>query len=376
MGRTPVYSLFVGLFAEGDTLNVLPIALVQILLRALLITLILAMQLPGRIGKVDWRVAAAALVALDFPSAGLALQVLTETFSSFLLVLSLWMYLWWRRSRRLQWLAGTGLIAGAAALTHPLNVFFLALLVALAAWDVRRLSRHSRGVALAVLLAAGLLFPAAWILRNYAWSGKTIFSLTRSKTLEYRAAGIIAEREGRSIEEVYSMLRAQEETLAYSEGLTAWEVAVQREAQAWKIIRSNPVIYLRLMAAGFLRELLGPGREMWAGWAAASHVGGKGWWAKLFTAVSLLHLAALYLFAVAGLIRTDWQRFPWLGLWCLAIFVMILVAAAGPESYSRFRVPVMPFLAIGVVLLWARAPSATVRRSRKALSTVSAERLS
>lgn len=354
MDRTPIYPLFVGLFAVGDTLNVLPVVLTQVALRAILVTLILTLPVPGRLGKVDWRVVAAALVALDFPSALLALQVLTETFSSFFLVLTLWLYLWWRRSRRLSWLVGAGIIAGAAMLTRPINVFYLPLLLALAASDLRRLPLSKRSAALATLLVAALLFPAVWMLRNYAWSGKMIFSLTGSKTLMYyRAAGIIAEQEGRSLHEVQKSIRARDAALAHSEGLTAWESATRREAEAWRIIRSAPGLYLRQMAAGSLRALLGPAREMWAAWAAAWRGGGgEGWLEKLFTALSLLHLGGLYLFAAAGLVRADWRRFPWLGVWCLAVFLVLIVAAAGPEAYSRFRLPVMPFLAVGAVLLW------------------------
>jgi 4-amino-4-deoxy-L-arabinose transferase-like glycosyltransferase len=370
MDRTPVYPLFVGLFAAGDTLNVWPVVLTQVALRALLVTLILTLQVPGRLGKVDWRVVAAALVALDLSSALLALQVLTETFSSFFLVLTLWLYLWWRRSRRLPWLVGAGMVAGAAMLTRPINVFFLPLLLALAAPDLRRLPLYTRSAALAALLAAGLLLPAAWMLRNYAWSGKLIFSLTGSKTLMYyRAAGIIAEQEGRSLSEVQKSVRAREVALAHSEGLTAWESAARREAEAWGIIASAPGLHLRLMAAGFLRALLGPGRELWAAWEAALRGGGgEGWLEKLFAALSLLHLAGLYLFAAAGLIRTDWRRFPWLGVWCLAVFLVLIVATAGPEAYSRFRVPVMPFLAVGAVLLWISPTAAPVDAREKVLS--------
>jgi len=84
--------------------------------------------------------------------------------------------------------------------------------------------------------------------------------------------------------------------------------------------------------------------------------GGEGWWGKLFTAASLLHLVGLYLFAAAGLVRADRRRFPWLGVWCLAVFLVLVVAAAGPEAHSRFRLPVMPFLAVGAVLPWISPP--------------------
>ena len=352
MGRTPVYPLFVGLFASGDSVNVLPVVLLQVLLRALLVILILTMPVTGTLWKLDWRVVAAALVAADLPSALLTLQILTETFSSILLVLSLWLYLRWQRSHRLPWLVGAGMIAGAATLTRPINIFFLPLILILAAADLGRLRGLWRGAALAGLIAATLLLPAAWMVRNYAWSGKLVFSTTTSQSLMYyRAAGIIAEREGRNLDEVQRTMREREEALAHSQGLTAWEVAAQRQAEAWKIIRSNPGLLMRLMAAGFLRALLGPGKELWANWAAALPRGGKGWLEKLFTAVSLLHVVGLYLFALVGLVRT-FRRIPWLGVWCLAVFLVIVIAAAGPESYSRYRLPVMPFLVMGAVLLW------------------------
>ena len=358
MGRTPVYPLFVGLFASGDSVNALPVVMVQVLLRALLVILILTIPVTCTIGKLDGRVVAAALVAADLPSALLTLQILTETFSSFFLVLSLWLFLRWQRSHRLPWLVGAGIIAGAAMLTRPVNVFFLPLFLILAAADVRQLRRPSRGAALAALIAATLLLPAAWMVRNYAWSGKLVFSTTASQSLMYyRAAGIIAEREGRSLEEVQRTLREREEALAHSQGLTSWQVAAQREAAAWKIIRSSPGLELRLMAAGFLRALLGPGKVLWADWGAALRGGRKEWLVMPFTAVSLLHVVALYLFALVGLLRANRQRLPWLGIWCLAVFIVIVVAAAGPESYSRYRLPVMPFLAMGAVLLWVSSRS-------------------
>jgi hypothetical protein len=365
MGRTPVYPLFVGLFAADGTLDVLPVLLAQVLLRVLLVTLILTLPVRGRIGRLDWRLVAAALTAADLPSALAALQVLTETFSSFLLVLAFWLYLRWRRGQRLPWLLGAGIIAGAATLTRPLNLFFPPLLLLLAAWDVRRLPRFPKGVALAALFAAATLLPFAWVLRNYACSGKMIFSLTSSKTLLfYRAAGIVAEQEGRSLSEVQERFREREAALAQAGRLTAWETAERRETEAWQIIRGAPGIHLRLAAEGFVRALAGPGVKLWDDWGAALRGGGgKGWPAKLLTAASLLQLAGLYLFAATGLVRAERRGFPCLGVWCLSVFLLLILVAAGPEAYSRFRVPVMPFLAVGAALLWVSprgraAPSA------------------
>lgn len=362
MDRTPVYPLFVGLFAADGTLDVLPVLLTQVLLRVLLVTLILTLPVRGRVGKTDWRLVAAALTAADLPSALSALQVLTETFSSLLLVLSFWLYLRWRRGQRLPWLLGAGVIAGAATLTRPVNVFFPPLLLLLAAWDVRRLPRFPKGAALAALFAAATLLPFTWVLRNYVWSGKMIFSLTSSKTLLfYRAAGIVAEQEGRSLHEVREGFREREAALARAGRLTAWEAAERRETQAREIIRGAPGIHLRLTAAGFLRALAGPGVRLWDGWGAALRGGGgRGWPAKLLTAASLLQLAGLYLFAAAGLVRAGRRRFPCLGVWCLSVFLLLILVAAGPEAYSRFRVPLMPFLAVGAALLWVspRGPAA------------------
>lgn len=68
----------------------------------------------------------------------------------------------------------------------------------------------------------------------------------------------------------------------------------------------------------------------------------------IIVGVTLLWTALIWLGVGAALVRSDWRSGRNAALvlipFCVALVVMGL--AAGPEAYSRFRVPAAPFLAM------------------------------
>jgi hypothetical protein len=69
-----------------------------------------------------------------------------------------------------------------------------------------------------------------------------------------------------------------------------------------------------------------------------------------------LHLALVYVGAARGLrlaIRGDRSWWP-AHLLLAGIAIYLVVVPAGPEAYARFRVPVMPLLAVFAGIGWGR----------------------
>ena len=82
------------------------------------------------------------------------------------------------------WAAVAGLLSGYATLVRPIALFWFLPLALILAWRARR--------AAAVFLAAALVLPGGWMLRNYGATGvATISSIGGENLLFYRAAAVL-----------------------------------------------------------------------------------------------------------------------------------------------------------------------------------------
>lgn len=391
MVRTPLYPLLIGPWYSDSSRWYAPVLVFQALLRAAMA--LLWLRLPGaRTSSAIARVGifAAWFVALDALGALLAVRVLTETLSAFLLVATVWTLLRWRISGRWAWLVAAGAAAGANVVCRPINLaaagaLALVIMVVLFRDLDRRQWRRGLGCFMAFTLTVAFL-PGVWIGRNAAWAGRPILSLTAAENLHaYRAAYIISVLEGRRFYDVQDEFRAREHAQAARTQAPPWERARANAAEARAIILAHPLIHLRGMVLGLARGLLGPGVETWRNWAGPILEPGSGAdtaqppaaaaagtdravnpaqrWLGLFMLWTIAHLALLYLLTLKVLwisLRRRAMDFP-VGV-CLVLFVSLMAVAVGPETYSRFRVPLMPLLAL--VAAWSFSDFSSLGRSR------------
>jgi hypothetical protein len=156
---------------------------------------------------------------------------------------------------------------------------------------------------------------------------------------------------------------------------SAWSPARVRalqQRQAAQIIAAHPVLVSKVMLYGATKILVGTGHadllHFFGGVPYEARPAGasafsleatrerltRSPWAVALVAYVLLHLARVYAGAARGVLRvTRGARSRWPAHVLLAgIAIYLVVVAAGPEAYARFRVPVMPFLAIFAGIGW------------------------
>ncbi|MBV9495051.1 MAG: hypothetical protein JOZ54_12450 [Acidobacteria bacterium] len=337
--RTPVYPLFLLPVLDSAT----AIVVVQHLLNVGLAIGIYFFT-RKRISRFAAIVAAIGF-ALDVPTIHYANKILTETLFTALLFI---LFVMAARGR------ASGLLSGVLTLTRPVAILYFVIL-----------ARRRRLVAFVV---AALALPLLWAARNAYQSGVfTISSIAGINWLEYRAAGALA-MEDRG-EDFAADLRRHQIALdalledevdnrmhVAAEDLPHAVMAREYGRLGRRIGLEHPGALVALTIRGVLVDLLD------SDWEAIE-------------VVSTLHpsllemplnalqamLLALAAIGILGLWRTDRE----LALLLLLTIGYFVVMSAGAESEARFRVPVIPQLAIaaaaGVELLRRRVATPSPR---------------
>ncbi|MEP7132731.1 MAG: hypothetical protein ABI914_06170 [Acidobacteriota bacterium] len=230
---------------------------------------------------------------------------------------------------------GAGLLLGAAILCRPIA---LGLPVALS------IGRPLRGAA--ILLGAAALVVLPWVLRNQAAAGIFNVSSVADVNLFYhRSRAIRDAQEG-----------VEQEAPSEISGTNDPARVRQMRNEGWRVILSNPVSYARLTLIAWLRTF-GPDNRPMSLLLGIPSVP-EPWWspprlksaaARLFATAERIVEGALLILLYA-LAARGWRRFSDPDrkrlLLTTAAVVLYFLAVSGPEYYGRFRVPIVPFLAL------------------------------
>jgi len=330
--RTPAYPLLLALFGA----RTLPIIILQHLINvalALGIYIFAASRTANRLIAL----VASLLFAIDVPTIHYANKVLTETtFAALLYVLFL---LALHRPN----VIALGLLTGVLVLVRPIAIFFFVpLAIVLAIWH-----KSARHLAIFTLLA--LLLPVGWAARNKVQTGVfSVSSIGNINLLSQRAAGALAiEDEG-----------------DFREALTDEESALTDEADDWiqqtlhipdaeelpvavrakyyaqygvRVIREHWLSFVQLTIRGVLVNFVD------SDWDAVWDI------SQISPDVLRLTLGLIPViilaFATVGVIDL-WRSDRALALLIIVVVVYFIGISAGGEAESRFRVPVVPQLAI------------------------------
>ncbi len=393
--RTPGYPLFVAAAAPWKGMGALRLLLalqgvLALCTAGLLVDAArLAFDPPGRARPLF----AAALWICNPVVLVLTFQVLSEILFAFLLALSLWLSVRARRSRRSGFHVAAGLALGGAILVRPIGL--LLLLAGAGAWLAARhqpaeASGHlgsgrltaamlggraaaalCRGRAaaamlrgpLAAWLAGAILLPGIWMLHNGIEHGYWGISKT-GVSFAYSAYG-----------EQYLAARVETESLnSYDTGNLTARGALAAVARS---ISRHPAAFARTWLEGLSMTLIGPGewtlrrallgdRSFRPGTPAivttlTQAEGGlvigtstvadpeppparssAAWllltWSIIITLVTY---GAALRGALAGLRRRDA-----VAIYCLLAIVFLVLGSSGYQAHARFRVPMIPYLAL------------------------------
>ncbi len=341
--RPPGYPAFLAIIQAILGEGTPQVVLVQIAID--LLTIGLAWSPARRLGSARGALLAAWLIALDPVHISFTGQVMTETlFSPFLLggmILLCKAY----AEANLRAALLSGVCWGMAALIRPIALYFPAVLVLLILILHRRNFLFGCTTAL-VLLSGYAPIVGTWILRNTLSTGSPFFSTIQSTSLlYYKAAGAVAAETGGDINQVRECLRVE---LDRRMGPSPSVVERARESStfAWEVIRKHPRGWIMSSAKGAYFLIRTPGhldllRLFFGRYEPIDH-----WLASLIRWGSRIVLVTTYFGLLAGACRyISRHRFAILAMATICPMYLFMVSI-GPESWWRFRHPLIPFLAV------------------------------
>lgn len=353
--RTPGYPLFLALgmliFSDLRWFSLLQALLV-------LVNCFILFSIALTLGYKKAGYAAVIIYLLSINVAFEALNILTETFTSFWLILSLWMLVrFWSINKR-RWLFLSGLCQGIGALIRPiifpLFIIWGLILVIFWVWGVKKpvlWKHHLRN--LTVFLAGGLLLILLWSARNYAVHHEFTLSNVAGITFRnYIVAIPVAEVNQVSLDQAKGLISSSPD----------------RNAYILDFIKAHPVPFIRAQARGILLTLMSVSYPSWAyvltGIRPASTDIVSSLSFDLTKILDQIRSGNLWIVSGIGAILYDlvlfslclvatWSIFtrrqegvmPELGVIVLVTLVYMIIAPLGQGS-SRFRIPVEPYLAL------------------------------
>ncbi|MCI0477421.1 MAG: glycosyltransferase family 39 protein, partial [Anaerolineales bacterium] len=300
-----------------------------------------------------------------------SLYLLSDTLFTFLLVAALFFLskYWLKPDNR--WLIILGVFLGLLPLVRPIGLYLALIWIvvfAIKQWkdSVARWYRHALAVSLLVAI-----FVAPWIARNYALTGRTIFSTAEAINLYCCfAPAALAEDEHISIPEAYARVNAPFQFQSLNK-LRAPELFRAAE-HATQIIWQHPVGYAQAHLKGVFATLFEPAYKQWLqlfgveytasgllakitarDWSGAlaslSQTTLVGWFGLAIPILNIVYTIVVYALAVWGaykIFRSPTQSDARaLTLLCV-ITILYLVLAPGPGGGLRFRIPAEPLLAL------------------------------
>jgi len=351
--RTPLYPLFLALFQILNADNFILI-LVQVILSVL--TCYFTFRISKEILQNERAGLIAALImALDVPSIVLSDFVLTETLFSFLFIISCFLFLRFMKEKKLSSLVFSGIIFGLCMLCRPIVAFlpllFLFFIAFIHRKEIVKAIQHS-----AIFGMALLLVISPWVLRNKNVFGE--FSLTYLGThtlLNHHAASIEAEVRGKSYSSFISEYR-QEVINKFQGDLTEKrrdalkqpaEFAAFIRNESFRTIRENFEIFLKIQIKNVFEFFVKPVRgyiDLQLKNLPAYSGKNISLLAKIIVVIQLLFLALIYIGFIWGIFSMK-KEFIFL------IFILLLIIyfsnmTVPPFSEARYRIPVMPLIAI------------------------------
>ncbi|MCW3072735.1 MAG: hypothetical protein JWO44_2625 [Bacteroidetes bacterium] len=359
--RTPVYPLFIA-FAEMIGPEGFSIIILQIILSVLTCYIVyrLAEQITGNRFISN---TAALIVALDLPSVAMTTIVLTETLFTFLMILSFYFFTRFLKNDQRKDILYAAVFSGLLILCRPIAFCIPLLFIAFILYkNIRSIKIFLRNT----LLYGGivLLVLSPWLARNKITFGHFFVSVIREHNLlNYQAAAVYAERYGRSLPGSQSILRwktfREFKGNAYKQ---PYEYAAFIEKEALSVISDSPIIFMKqqVIQVGyfFLKPTCAYFEIQFGHWGKGYNTIPKTY--KVFESFfkrtstvtimlvlfQLLLMTLVYSACITGII---YMRKEKLLMICSLLILTILCFAVmnlPPVTEARFRVPVVPLIAI------------------------------
>ena len=364
--RTPLYPLFISMlkWLGSDASGII---FIQILVSVAtcLIVILLTYKLVN-----SWKAAnlAGAIMAVDIPSIVYSNSLLTETVFTFLLTLSLlFLVLYFKEPEKTSPLLISGTLMGLSILCRPVSAF-LPLFILFLFFILPKKPKVYLFKRASLYLTLCFVVVSPWLTRNQLIFGTPILStISYNNILHYRAAGVYAVKQGIPLSESQDLL--SKKVKSEFQGDKELEPIKYKKFEAkigTSIILENLPTYIRNHILSTFNMLFKPLRSTIDLQLGLSEKGTSlmTWGEKnnsspmsrFFMSTSgftialvflqLISIVPLWLSVIYGLIISFVKKEQLISSIIFLLIVYFCIMSGGPEAYARFRVPLVPFLAI------------------------------
>lgn len=359
--RTPLYPFFI-ILAEAIGPEGFSIIACQIILSILTCYFTFKLSLVITSSRFISCVSAL-IIALDIPSIVMNTLVLTETLFTFVLIVSVYSFVIFLQKKKLKILLLSGLFCGAAVLCRPIGFFLPFLFVAFLIVSERK-QIGKIIIPLIIFSVTVFISITPWLIRNKITFDHYFLSVIREHNMQnYQAAAVYAKLHNRSLPESQSILRWKTfKSFNGDANKQPYEYAKFIEKDAINIALENPEILFMHHLKQFFYFFTKPCRAyidiQMGNWGSGYNTIPKDYpiFKYLFEHNSkltitlvmfqLVLLTILYLAIIFGIIyfKQEGKMFYFLLLFLIVFCFANLTMPSIAES--RFRVPVMPYIAI------------------------------
>ena len=368
--RTPGYPIFLVAIYMIFGLETLNIIMIQILLNIL--TIYFLYKIIKEIFNSE-KVAlfGGFLLCIEPLSISLIFYLLTETLFLFLLTLFIYygiMIIKYHKNNGYYY-AILGLIISCATIVRPVSIFLsifmiFGLITFLYQSKMELLKIIKR---LTCYIIPILFIIGGWSTRNYYETDRFVFAnIKHINLIHFKAPAVMSEKLNISLDEAQKMIIGDISIWKFI-GKNPWSSKIDKwEKESIGIIKSNPLLFLKIMCTGIVNTLIGPGDALYHSILGLKNIrnGPMGdllrlslfrYWDKwikgninvfLIFCYSSIYLIILY----SGLLKAFLEqlniKISWLMFFLLLTLFYFIITAGGVETNYRFRLPMMPFFII------------------------------
>ncbi len=302
-------------------------------------------------------IAGALIIAFDPITIHYANKILTETLSATLVFI---VFVIVTHRRTLPWLTGAGLLCGALVLVRPVAILYFGVVMLWLAWD------RVRPMVVTAFVISAIALPVGWASRNAAKTGVfTISSIGAINLMSYRATAALAMEDGgdfktrlaarqRELDAVVAKRVIAAEGVESAGELSSAELSRYYSAVAKPILLHHPRGAALMTIRGFFVNMFEDD------WDALAEVVDDELIPEDATRIAVhVWTWVVWIVTIAGFVMF-WRRDRKQAALIAATIFYFLFMAAGGEAEGRFRVPVVPLMALA-------AASATPARDSRIL---------
>lgn len=363
--RTPGYPSFIALIYLIAGQKHLHVIIVQLLISTATIAIIYLIS--GTLWGYQVALLTALLLSIDMVSFCYSQMLLTETLFSFFVVLAALggVYLILDKGSFVNNSLLLGTALAFATLVRPISYYLvIPILIGIFIAGKAILGRWKKIIiSIFLIILPSIIFIGGWQLRNHIVAGSSEFSGIKGiNLLYYRGADIVAERDGISLEEARRKLSA---TMTNN----PW-INERYSEEGLALIYRYPFLYGKIMIKGIIFMMIDPGNTPLMKYVGLMKPDEKTGPLVDFRRLSLnrylqkwlierplefsafafgiLYLATLYssiAYCMRKLMITD-EKKTIVHIFIWGVILYFLIVSGGPEAYSRFRTPIMPFFCL------------------------------